>query len=75
MGGHMYQKVGLINSWPNQGDQGGNSVTKKERDKMFSDVPSLATKRNSCLEEKIKKTPEKKVFSKKVRIHIFMEML
>jgi len=41
LGGHMYQKVGLVNPWPNQADQGRFGVTKKEQDKMFFKVPSL----------------------------------
>ena len=37
----MYQKLGLVQPWPNQKDQGRFGVTKKEQDKMFFKVPSL----------------------------------
>ena len=37
----MYQKLGLVNPWPNQKDQGRFGITKKEEDKMFFKVPSL----------------------------------
>jgi cytochrome c peroxidase len=41
LGGHMYQKVGLVKPWPNQKDQGRFEVTHKEFDKMMFKVPSL----------------------------------
>ena len=41
LGGNMYQKLGLVQPWPNQKDQGRFGVTKKEQDKMFFKVPSL----------------------------------
>ena len=41
LGGNTYQKVGLVNPWPNQKDQGRFDLTKKEADKMFFKVPSL----------------------------------
>ena len=41
LGGHMYQKVGLVKPWPNQKDQGRFEVTKKDFDKMMFKVPSL----------------------------------
>ena len=41
LGGHMYQKLGLVKAWPNQKDQGRFEVTKKEEDRMFFKVPSL----------------------------------
>lgn len=41
LGGHMYQKVGLVKPWPNQKDQGRFDVTKAEADKLFFKVPSL----------------------------------
>ena len=41
LGGHMYQKAGLVKPWPNQADQGRFNVTKSEADKMFFKVPSL----------------------------------
>lgn len=41
MGGQMYQKVGLVEPWPNQKDQGRFEVTGKDADKMMFKVPSL----------------------------------
>ena len=41
LGGHIYQKVGLVKPWPNQDDQGRFAVTKDETHKMFFKVPSL----------------------------------
>lgn len=41
LGGNMYQKVGLMKSWPNQKDQGRFDLTKEEADKMMFKVPSL----------------------------------
>jgi len=41
LGGHLYQKLGLVKPWPNQSDQGRVTITKKEEDKMFFKVPSL----------------------------------
>lgn len=41
LGGQMYQKVGLIQPWPDQKDQGRFEVTKNEADKMMFKVPSL----------------------------------
>ena len=41
LGGNSYQKLGVINPWPNQKDQGRFDLTKKEADKMFFKVPSL----------------------------------
>ena len=41
LGGNMYQKLGLVQPWPNQKDQGRFGITKKEQDKMFFKVPSL----------------------------------
>lgn len=41
LGGHMYQKAGLIKPWPNQKDPGRFAVTKSEADRMFFKVPSL----------------------------------
>ncbi len=34
-------KLGRINAWPNQKDQGRFDLTKNEADKMFFKVPSL----------------------------------
>ncbi len=41
LGGNSYQKLGVVNPWPNQKDQGRFGLTKKEADKMFFKVPSL----------------------------------
>ena len=41
VGGSMYQKVGLVEAWPNQKDQGRFDQTKNEADKMMFKVPSL----------------------------------
>ncbi len=41
LGGHMYQKAGLVKPWPEQSDQGRYEVTKQESDKMMFKVPSL----------------------------------
>jgi cytochrome c peroxidase len=41
LGGNSYQKLGTVNPWPNQKDQGRFGLTKKEADKMFFKVPSL----------------------------------
>jgi cytochrome c peroxidase len=41
LGGQMYQKVGLVEPWPNQEDLGRYEVTGKEEDKMKFKVPSL----------------------------------
>lgn len=41
LGGNMYQKVGLIEPWPNQEDQGRFGLTQNDADKMMFKVPSL----------------------------------
>jgi cytochrome c peroxidase len=41
IGGLSYQKVGLINPWPNQADQGRFEVTKQSADRMMFKVPPL----------------------------------
>jgi cytochrome c peroxidase len=41
VGGHMYQKVGVVQPWPSQKDQGRFEVTKSEGDRMMFKVPSL----------------------------------
>lgn len=41
VGGSMFAKVGAVESWPNQADQGRYEVTKKDEDKMFFKVPTL----------------------------------
>ena len=41
LGGMMYQKLGLVKSWPNQKDQGRFEVTKQASDRMVFKVPSL----------------------------------
>lgn len=37
----MYQKVGVVEAWPNQKDQGRFETTKQEVDRMMFKVPSL----------------------------------
>ena len=37
----MYQKVGVVEPWPNQKDQGRFEVTKQEVDRMMFKVPTL----------------------------------
>lgn len=41
LGGHMYQKAGLIKPWPNDKDLGRFDVTGEESDKFMFKVPSL----------------------------------
>lgn len=41
LGGSMYQKVGVVEAWPNQKDQGRFDVTKQAVDRMMFKVPSL----------------------------------
>jgi cytochrome c peroxidase len=41
LGGSMYEKVGTVESWPNQKDQGRFAITKREGDRMMFKVPSL----------------------------------
>jgi len=41
VGGAMYQKVGIVEEWPNQKDQGRFEVTKLEVDRMMFKVPTL----------------------------------
>lgn len=41
VGGSMYQKVGIVEPWPNQTDQGRFEVTKQEVDRMMFKVPTL----------------------------------
>ena len=41
LGGHMYQRLGLVNAWPRQEDQGRFAVTNQEADRMMFKVPSL----------------------------------
>jgi cytochrome c peroxidase len=41
LGGSMYEKVGAVEPWPNQKDQGRFNVTKDERDHMVFKVPTL----------------------------------
>lgn len=40
-GGHMYQKMGLVNPYENKTDLGRFEVTKNEAEKFFFKVPSL----------------------------------
>jgi cytochrome c peroxidase len=41
VGGSMFQKVGLVEPWPNQADQGRYEITKQDADRMVFKVPSL----------------------------------
>ena len=41
LGGSMYEKVGTVEPWPNQQDQGRFSVTQREGDRMMFKVPTL----------------------------------
>jgi cytochrome c peroxidase len=41
VGGTMFQKVGAVLSWPNQGDLGRMAVTKTEADRLVFKVPTL----------------------------------
>lgn len=41
VGGSMFQKAGVQEPWPNQGDQGRFEVTRAESDRMVFKVPSL----------------------------------
>ena len=41
VGGTMYEKVGAVEPWPNQKDQGRFEFTKDERDRMVFKVPTL----------------------------------
>jgi cytochrome c peroxidase len=41
LGGSMYERVGVVEPWPNQADLGRYMVTKDEGDRMMFKVPSL----------------------------------
>jgi cytochrome c peroxidase len=41
VGGAMYQKVGIVEAWPDQRDQGRFDVTKQDTDRMMFKVPTL----------------------------------
>jgi cytochrome c peroxidase len=41
VGGSMFQKVGLVEPWPDQADQGRYEVTHLDADRMMFKVPSL----------------------------------
>jgi cytochrome c peroxidase len=41
VGGHMYQKLGLVKAWPDLKDEGRAAETKQESDKFMFKVPSL----------------------------------
>jgi cytochrome c peroxidase len=41
LGGSMFEKVGAVEPWPNQKDQGRFEVTKDKRDRMVFKVPTL----------------------------------
>jgi cytochrome c peroxidase len=48
VGGAMYQKVGVVEPWPNQKDQGRFEVTKQEVDRMMFKVPTLRNIRETA---------------------------
>jgi cytochrome c peroxidase len=41
VGGHLYQKLGLVKAWPSLKDNGRADITKNEAEKNFFKVPSL----------------------------------
>ncbi|HTV20098.1 MAG TPA: cytochrome c peroxidase [Polyangiaceae bacterium] len=41
LGGSMYEKVGAVEPWPGQKDQGRYDVTRRDGDRMMFKVPSL----------------------------------
>lgn len=41
VGGAMFQKVGIVEEWPDQRDQGRFTVTKQDTDRMMFKVPTL----------------------------------
>ena len=41
VGGSMYQKVGVVEAWPNQSNLGRYAVTKNDADRMVFRVPTL----------------------------------
>ena len=41
LGGSMYEKVGTVEPWPNQDDQGRFGVTQRDGDRMMFKVPTL----------------------------------
>jgi cytochrome c peroxidase len=41
LGGTMYEKLGAVERWPNQQDQGRYETTKKDADRMMFKVPTL----------------------------------
>jgi cytochrome c peroxidase len=41
LGGHLFNKIGLVKPWPNVDDLGRYEVTNEEADKFFFKVPSL----------------------------------
>ncbi len=41
LGGSMFERVGIVEPWPNQDDRGRAGVTKNDGDKMMFKVPSL----------------------------------
>jgi cytochrome c peroxidase len=41
LGGNSYQRVGAVEPWPNQADQGRAAVTKSAADRMMFKVPTL----------------------------------
>jgi cytochrome c peroxidase len=41
LGGSMFERVGVVEPWPNQQDEGRKKVTKSDSDRMMFKVPSL----------------------------------
>jgi cytochrome c peroxidase len=41
LGGSMYQRVGVVEPWPNQSDRGRAEATKSSADEMYFKVPTL----------------------------------
>ncbi len=41
LGGHLYQKLGVVKPWPHLKDEGRSAVTGNEAEKFFFKVPSL----------------------------------
>ncbi len=45
LGGSMFERVGVVEPWPNQTDHGRQQVTKASSDAMMFKVPTLAQRR------------------------------
>ena len=48
LGGHLYQKLGLVNPYKNTKDLGRYNITKKVQDKFYFKVPSLRNIANTA---------------------------